>query len=160
MDTDWIKEKVTTDVERNLKSMDIGAGMLQWPAMLYHHERGIDCFGTSDQFTTALEMEIPPTALLNDTLDHMVRNETMLFKVGFAFCHPKEQYCKKTGREIAKSKLEYAHFNMNAIIRCKNYVTISLSYSHLNEHPKKRVIQELVYKLSFYDNGVVMLIVC
>lgn len=163
MDTEWIKAKTVTDEANNRKSLDIGAGKLTWTALLYHHFRAENCFcfcGCERNFTVALEMEIPPSALLNDALDRMIRNETILLKTGFAFCHPQDQYCKKTGRELAKSNLFHRHFIVNTISRHSKYVSLSLTVSPINENTRHDVLGDKDFDLRFFPNGVVMLLLC
>ncbi len=40
---------------------------------------------------------------------------TINVKVGTAFVHPKDQFCYKTGREVAMSKMEYHKFQISRI---------------------------------------------
>jgi hypothetical protein len=42
--------------------------------------------------------------------------KTIKFKVGFTCVSPKDQYCKKTGRELAESRLEETSFKLTEIV--------------------------------------------
>jgi hypothetical protein len=158
MDTEWIKQKAITDEANNIKSLDVGAGKLTWPAYLIHHYR---CYRN---YTVIMELEIPPTALLNDALDRMIRNETMLLKTGFAVCHPDDHFNKKTGVALAKSKMEYCHFTICRISNEKSYreephdcVELLLELDgELN--PLLQKVLTRFYRLKFYSSGKVMLL--
>lgn len=164
MDTDWIKLKTTTDEEKNIKSMDIGVGKLMWPAYVLHHYRDVDSIYTRITYTAMIELEIPPTAILTDALDKMIRNETMLLKAGFAVLHPEDQFSRKIGREIAKKNMAYHHFNVQHIdnrkISCyrkSDCVVLSLDLSDINKSLPHRLLLESHIHLNFYSSGKVIL---
>jgi len=164
MDTEWIKLKTITDEETNTKSMDIGAGKITWPATVLHHYRDVDSMCSRITYTARMELEIPPTAILTDALDKMIRNETLLLKVGFAVLHPEDHFCKKTGREIAKTKMEYCHFKIlcidNRKVSCyrpADCVVLSLEVSEINKHLPHRLLLETHMELHFYSSGKVIL---
>jgi hypothetical protein len=161
MDTEWIKEKAV--LENGKRTLDIGPGKLEWPAQVIHHFRNfgrnynkVEYCGEQD-YTAIFDLELPPTALLQDSLDRLIRNETILIKAGFAFCHKNDQYCKKTGRELAKTKLEYYHFNVASIDRPyrEDCTQIFLELSDINKSVSssfKKIIGS-VFTLKFYPNG-------
>jgi hypothetical protein len=160
MDTEWIKQKVVTDEANNKKSLDIGAGKIIWPSTVLHHYRGRD---RSFVGTVMVELEIPPTAMLNDALDRMVRNETMLLKTGFAILHPEDQFCRKTGRTLAKERLKYFHFNVCDIRNrkvgydfCHDCVNLLLELSDQNENIPRR-LTGFYFELRLYSHGGVVL---
>lgn len=162
MDTEWIKHEATTDEANNTKTLKVGVGKITWPATVLRHYRKAEYF-RSFVGTVIVELEIPPTALLNDALDRMVRNETMLLKVGFAVLHPEDQFCKKTGRTIAKERMDYFHFNVCDIRNrkvgydcCYDCVSLCLELSAQNKK-LPLALNRLDLELRFYSRGGVIL---
>lgn len=51
---------------------------------------------------------------------------TIRFSIGEAKCHPEDNFCKKTGRELAEQKAEYQVFKVVRIILTEGRADIEL----------------------------------
>ena len=100
------------------------------------------------EFTAIFELNEPVSLFLYECAIALINNDTVDINVGFAYCHPKDQFCKKTGRELAKSRIESYQFKVEYIHRYDDSVQI---YLELNDEKARETNTTFVFKI--YDNS-------
>jgi hypothetical protein len=99
--------------------------------IIYCHNREYETFLGHDGYTldgrvssrggTTVAME----AIQSWLLDQLVQGSTIVRKVGIARCSKDDNYCKKTGREIARSRLKQKTLKVVNLVKIgPNYTVV------------------------------------
>lgn len=84
-----------------------------------------------NESTYAVDVNITRLDLNNLLLSE---NDTMDFYVGKAKKHPDDQYCKETGREVSKSKMELLKFKLVIVHKKKEKLNFVFRHELTNLH--------------------------
>lgn len=69
-----------------------------------------------------------PILLTKEALAQFILNPDTLIQINFgvSFCHPKDQFKKKTGRDLASAKMALYYFKLKAVFTFDDYYQVNI----------------------------------
>ena len=159
-----MKQRVVLDEATNTRSYEIQPGAsLSWPARVYAHnpyfssipskaERAaLAARGVGFSYSAMLDLEVPPSALFQASLDALMADQTLPLRVGIARCNPHDAFCRKTGRQLAEVHAFDGDFFVNEICTFMGRPTLLLSLAPTRDMPSD--VRRLTFQLSISPGG-------